>query len=241
MSGDGASAGAPLLRARDLTCAFDGRVALESLDLEVPRGWCVALVGHNGSGKSTAVRCLGGQQAPTRGEVRIGGFDAATAGADVARLRSVVPDEGVDALDLTVRERVEHVASEHGLGDRAPSAAAGILEQLGLHSRREAHAHQLSLGLHQRAQLACGLVRPFELLILDEPTRYLDVVATEQVVDRLVAELDRGCGLVLTSHDPELVRALADEALVLEEGRTVARGTPDDVLVSDAAVRAGLT
>jgi ABC-2 type transport system ATP-binding protein len=234
-----ADGGAPgtLLRVRGLRRAFDGVVAVDGLDLDVRRGWCIALLGHNGSGKSTVVRCLGGQLPPSRGSIEIDGHDALVDGPAVRALRAVVPDPALDRGDLTVRESVGRVAAAHARGEDAVDA---ILDEFGLTSRRDARPHQLSLGLQQRAELARGFVRPFELLVLDEPSQYLDLVATEQLVARLDGEPARGAGIVLTSHDPDLARAVADEAIILEDGREVARGTPDEVLAGDAAVRAGL-
>lgn len=234
----GAGSGSPaLLRVRDLRWAYDGGVAVDGLDLDVRRGWCIALLGHNGSGKSTVVRCLGGHLTPTEGSIEIDGHDALLDDPAVRALRAVVPDPSLDGDGLTVRETVGRAAAAHGLGDDAVDA---VLEEFGLTSRRDARPHQLSLGLQQRAQLAGGFVRPFELLVLDEPSQYLDLVATEHLVERLHGELARGAGIVLTSHDPDLARAVADEAIILEDGREVARGAPDAVLAGDAAVRAGL-
>ncbi|WP_052667542.1 ABC transporter ATP-binding protein [Nitriliruptor alkaliphilus] len=235
---DGAGGDPPaLLRVRGLQRAFDGGMAVDGLDLDVRRGWCTALLGHNGSGKSTVVRCLGGQLTPTRGSIEIDGHDALADESAVRALRAVVPDPSLDRDDLTVHESVGRVAAAHGRSDADVHA---VLEEFGLTSRRDARPHQLSLGLQQRAQLACGFVRPFDLLVLDEPSQYLDLVATEHLVARLHRELARGAGIVLTSHDPDLARAVADEAIILEDGREVARGAPSTVLAGEAAVRAGL-
>jgi ABC-2 type transport system ATP-binding protein len=234
------SARVPLLRARDLGVRFDEVVALAGLDLELQRGSCVAVVGHNGCGKSTLVRCLGGQVAPTAGHLEVDGRDPAEDPDRTARLRAVVPDPAVTDEDRTVREQLAAVATAHGLGPAVDGAVTTTLEAFGLTSRLEARPHQLSLGLRQRAQLATAFVRPAELLLLDEPTQYLDVAATEALVERLFDAMARGAGIVLTSHDPELARAVADEVLVLEDGRPVDRGAPQTVLSGAAAERAGL-
>jgi ABC-2 type transport system ATP-binding protein len=230
----------PVLRVRGLGRDHDQVVALDGLDLDVPRGGCAALVGHNGSGKSTAVRCLGGQLEPSRGSIEIDGRDAVADPSAVARLRAVVPDPSVTADGATVREQLERVTATHDLGPRAADAVDHTLELLGLTSRQHAAHHQLSRGLRRRAELACGLVRPADLLVLDEPTAYLDEASVDVVVRRLADALDHGVGVVLTTHDPDVARFLADEVIVLEDGRVADRGTPEQVLVGAAAARAGL-
>jgi ABC-2 type transport system ATP-binding protein len=229
-----------LLRVRGLGRDHGEVVALDGLDLDVPRGRCVAVVGHNGSGKSTVVRCLGGQLEPSRGSIEIDGRDAVADPVAAARRRAVVPDPSVTTDGTTVREQLERVASAHGLGPRAGAAVDHTLELLGLTSRQHAAHHQLSRGLRRRAELALGLVRPADLLVLDEPTAYLDEVSVEVVVRRLAEALEDGTGIVLTTHDPDVARFLADEVVVLEDGRVADRGTPEQVLAGAAAERAGL-
>lgn len=232
--------GAPLLEVRDLGKHYDGVVALDGLDLEVGRGSCVALLGHNGSGKSTAVRCIGSQLAPSSGSIRVDGRDTADDDVHTRATRAVVPDAPAFYPDLTVREHVELVATAHGLRAELEATIATVLDELGLASRAEALPQQLSSGLRQRAQLACAFVRPFDLLLLDEPTQYLDAASSDRLRIRLLAEKARGAGIVVTTHDPDLVHGLADELIVLEEGLVAARGDEATALASAAATRAGL-
>ncbi len=229
-----------LLVVHDLGKRYDDVVALAGLELTLARGTCVALLGHNGSGKSTAVRCIGGQLAPSSGSVVIDGRDAADDDVATRATRAVVPDAPAFYPDLTVREHVELVATAHGLGSEVADTVAAVLDEFGLTSRADALPQQLSSGLRQRAQLACGFVRPFDLLLLDEPTQYLDAASSERLRRRLLAEKARGAGLLLTTHDPDLVRGLADEVIVLEDGVVAARGDHASALASDAAARAGL-
>lgn len=215
-----------LLEVDRLTKHYGDVAALEDLELSLDRGGCVALVGHNGSGKSTAIGCVAGRLRPTSGSVRVDSTDIVATRDPVAsrRVMSVVPDTAAFYPDLTVREHLEVVALAHGLGRSTDDAVDAVLDDLGLTDRAGQLPQQLSAGLRQKAQLACGLVRPFELLVLDEPAQYLDAAATAWLLARLRRARDEGVGILLSSHDPAFVRELADEVIVLTDGRTT---TPD--------------
>ncbi|HSK24641.1 MAG TPA: ABC transporter ATP-binding protein [Egicoccus sp.] len=215
-----------LLEVDQLTKHYGDVAALTDLRLSLDRGGCVALVGHNGSGKSTAIGCVAGRLRPTSGRVLVEGTDIVTTRDPVAarRVMSVIPDTAAFYPDLTVREHLEVVALAHGLGRDTDDAVAAVLDDLGLTERAGQLPQQLSAGLRQKAQLACGLVRPFDLLVLDEPAQYLDVDATAWLLARLRQARDEGVGILLSSHDPAFVRELADEVIVLTDGRAT---TPD--------------
>lgn len=215
-----------LLEVEGLTKRYGEVAALEELAFAIDRGGCVALVGHNGSGKTTAIGCVAGRLRPTAGSVRVDGTDIVTTRDPVAarRLMSVVPDTAAFYPDLTVREHLEVVALAHGLGRDTDEAVATVLADLGLEDRAGQLPQQLSAGLRQKAQLACGLVRPFDLLVLDEPAQYLDVDATAWLLARLQRARDEGVGILLSSHDPAFVRELADDVIVLTDGRPTPAG-----------------
>ena len=215
-----------LLEVDQLTKHYGDVVALSDLHVSLDRGGCVALVGHNGSGKSTAIGCVAGRLPPTSGRVLVDGSDIVGMRDPVAarRLMSVVPDTAAFYPDLTVREHLEVVALAHGLGRGTDDAVAAVLDDLGLTERAGQLPQQLSAGLRQKAQLACGLVRPFELLVLDEPAPYLDVDAPAWLLARLRRARDEGVGILLSSHDPAFVGELADEVIELTDGRA----TPQD-------------
>lgn len=215
-----------LLEVTGLTKTYDEVPALVDLDLRVDRGACVALVGHNGSGKTTAIGCIGGRVRPTAGRVLVDGTDAVTARDPVAvrATRSVVGDTAAFYPDLTVREHLEVVAVAHGLGQGTDTAITALLDELSLAHRADHLPQQLSAGMRQKVQLACGLVRPFDLLVLDEPAQYLDQQTTAWLLERLRAERDRGAGVLLSSHDAGFVAEVADEVLVLTDGRAAPWG-----------------
>lgn len=216
--------------------------ALEGLDVWVPVGSCVGLVGHNGSGKSTAMQCIAARMRPSAGTVEVDGLDGLDErrGEQVRRLMSYVGDAPAFYPDLTVREHVELVGVAHGLGRQTAGAVEELLGELDLGARAEFRPHQLSAGMRQKAQLACGLVRPFEVLVLDEPAGHLDGTAAQWLRQRLAVERDRGAAVVVTSHDPAFLAGLVDEMVVLVDGRVGARGEYVEALSSEAAQRSGL-
>lgn len=167
----------PPLETEALGRAYGDLDALRELSLTVAAGECVVLLGANGSGKSTAVRAIAGLLEPTSGSVRVCGHDphrepeAERARAELA----LVPDNPLLYADLTVREHLALVAVAHGVaGPDAEARIDALLVRLGIDSRADFQPTQLSRGMRQKTQLACALIRPASLLVLDEPVVGLD-------------------------------------------------------------------
>jgi ABC-2 type transport system ATP-binding protein len=198
-------------------------VALQPFDLEVGGGECVALVGANGSGKSTAVRAISGLLEPSAGTVRVCGHDPHRE-PDGERARAalaLVPDAPVLYDDLTVRQHLELVALAHHVADPPVDA---WLDRLGLAARAEFLPRELSRGMRQKTMLACALVRPAALLVLDEPVVGLDP-PSQDLLRTVLAERKRaGAGVLLTTHQLAWADGLADRYLRLDEGAVVEAG-----------------
>ncbi|MEU9763917.1 ABC transporter ATP-binding protein [Streptomyces sp. NPDC047985] len=217
---------AALLTVRGVSRTFGEREALRAVDLEVAAGERVALLGPNGSGKSTLLRVACGRDRPTTGTVE---FDGEPMTEDDARVRARVAVVG-DVLscypDLTVRQHLELVAVAYDVpGDR--------IDELLCDQRLTDHADSLpsalSSGLLQAMLLASALLRPRDLLVLDEPEQRLDPGARGRLADVLRAEGDNGTAVLFATHHHELARA-AHRVIVLEDGGVVAQGSPDEVL-----------
>lgn len=233
---------AAVVRVRALAHAYGERVALDALDLDVAAGECVAVLGHNGSGKTTALRLIAGQLTPSSGSVRIVGVDPYHE-PEAARARAAVgfvPDTPVFYRDLTIREHVELVALTHGAPDGWEERADALLDALGMTDRADAFADSLSSGQRQRAQLACVLVRPLEVLLLDEPVLRLDPAGQRMLRVELERVLGEGVAVVVATHQPGFMVGVADRGLLLEDGRVAAVGDYGEVLTSDAALRLGV-
>jgi ABC-2 type transport system ATP-binding protein len=226
----------PTLVTRGLGRAYGRLVALDELNLSVDAGECVALIGVNGSGKSTTVRMIAGLLTPSQGEVRICGHDPfREPEAELARAATaVVPDSPLLYDDLTVRQHLELVAMAHGVVDGGGGSVGGsgwldariddLLERLELGDRGTYLPRELSRGMRQKTQLACALIRPAALLVLDEPVVGLDPPSQTRLRELLVAAKSEGVAVVMTTHQLRFADGVADRGVVLEEGRVVDEG-----------------
>jgi ABC-type multidrug transport system ATPase subunit len=215
------------LETKGLRREYGRLVALAGLDLAVEPGECVALIGANGSGKSTAVRAIAGLLEPTGGSVRVCGHDPhEEPAAEAARAAlALVPDTPLLYDDLTVREHLELVALSHGVyGDDIGERMNALIDRLGLGEREDFVPRELSRGMRQKAQLACALVRPARVLVLDEPVVGLDP-PSQLLLGTLLREAKAaGTAVLLTTHQMAFADGLADRAVMLEEGDVVDAG-----------------
>jgi ABC-2 type transport system ATP-binding protein len=217
---------------RGLVRRYGRLVGLGGLDLELQAGECVALLGANGSGKSTAVRTIAGLLEPSEGSVRVGGHDPhVEPEAEAARAAlALVPDAPVLYDDLTVRQHLELVALAHGVvDDGVEGRIEQLLERLGLTARAEFLPAELSRGMRQKTALACALVRPARLLVLDEPVVGLDPPSQALLAELLLEAKARGTAVLLTTHQVRFADGVADRAVLLGDGRVLDRGRWDDV------------
>jgi ABC-2 type transport system ATP-binding protein len=229
MTGARKAARPPLLALKQVSRHYGGRVALRPVDLDLAAGECVALVGHNGSGKSTLLRLAAGRDTPTSGSVRLDGVPMDENDPRVRARVAVVGDISACYPDLTVREHLALVAVAHGV-DQPLHWVDRSLADRGLAEHAEALPDSLSSGQLQSLLLACALVRPRDLLILDEPEQRLDPGARQRLADLLTAELADGVAVLLATHHPDLAMSVADRVLLLEDGVLLAQGAPQDVL-----------
>ena len=218
----------PVASLVDVHRSFGETRAIGGVSLSVGPGEVVGLLGHNGAGKTTAVRLLTGILAPNRGTVRVHGLDPVIDGREVRRRTGVV--SAVPAVDdrLTARQNLTFVTEVFGL-DRQVAAdrAADLLERFGLGGRPDEQVGGYSSGMRQRLALARALLTDPPLLLLDEPTAALDPVASRdvrEVLDGLAR--GRARSVLLCSHNLVEVQQLCDRVVVLEHGRVIADGAP---------------
>ncbi len=215
----------------DLTRSFDGRTALDALDLTVHRGEVLALLGPNGAGKTTTVRLLDGILRPDRGRARVLGFDPVREGREVRRRTGVLTENaGLDDR-LTARENLEYTARLRGFDrDEARRRTGEALERFGMADEADQRTVGFSTGQRKRVALARALLHDPELLFLDEPTSGLDPAATREVTD-LIGSLarDQGRTIVLATHFLGEAGRIADRMAVLHRGRLQAIGRPDEL------------
>ncbi len=222
----------PPLEAHEVSHSYGRLEALRDFSLTIVPGQCVALVGANGSGKSTAVRTLAGLVAPTAGYVRVEGFDPhAEPEAERARERlALVPDNPLLYGDLTVREHLELVTVAHGLaGSESDERIDALLDRLELGHRRDFRPAELSRGMRQKTQLACALIRPAAVLLLDEPVVGLDPPSQALLHAILSERKAGGCAVLLTTHQLGFAEGLADRGVLLAEGEIADAGSYREV------------
>jgi ABC-2 type transport system ATP-binding protein len=215
----------PALRLAGL-CKNFGRPAVDRLDLTVGRGELYALLGPNGAGKTTTLRMLVGLLAPDAGTVEVLGIDMARDPAAAKQEVAYLPDEPMLYGKLKPTEYLEFVAGLWGVSaEEAEPRARRLLEWLDLAK----HAHELtegfSRGMKQKLALAGALIHEPQLLVLDEPLTGLDAAAARQVKDLLLAHVDRGGTVILTTHILEVAERLAQRIGIIQNGRLIAEGT----------------
>jgi ABC-2 type transport system ATP-binding protein len=202
-----------VLRVRGLSRWFGEHRVLSTVDLDLAAGSATAVVGPNGSGKTTLLRCVAGLDRPDEGEVRLDGRPVDETDPRVRAAVAGVLDDVDFFPDLSVVEHLELLAFAHGAPDAA--TVTEVLDALGLAPARDQLPATLSSGQRRRLALASCFVRPRRLLLLDEPEQRLDTAGRQWLADRLVAEKAAGHAVLLASHDPQLVAAVADDTLAL--------------------------
>jgi ABC-2 type transport system ATP-binding protein len=205
----------PVVKLERLTVRYGKLTAVAEMSLEVPKGAVYALLGRNGSGKSSTVRCLLGQQRPTSGRTRILGFDSWKGRRRAMERVGVVP-ENPDVPPETTADRVERFMA-HTTPFWRSANYFDRLESLGV-PRKQRFA-RLSKGQQRQLALAIALAGSPRLLVLDDPTLGLDAVARRKLYEELIGELaDRGTTVFLTTHDLSGVERIADRVGVIQGG-----------------------
>jgi ABC-2 type transport system ATP-binding protein len=213
-----------MLEAEDLTASYADYTALQGVTCRVESGQTVALVGPNGAGKSTFMRLAAGLLDPSGGWVTIDGHPAGS--LEARALLSYLPDTPALYDDLSLNEHLEYVARLHGV-DQWEDRAADLLDRLGLADRGDDPPGGFSRGMRQKASIALAFVRPFVVLLADEPFDGLDP-PSRQALDELVAEAaGAGAAVILATHRVEVVEQ-ADRCLAIEDGRLVYDGPAGD-------------
>ncbi|MDY7227555.1 ABC transporter ATP-binding protein [Hyalangium rubrum] len=225
-----------LLDTQGLLAGYGAAPVLQGVDLTVRAHELWAVLGPNGTGKSTLLRGVLGMLPWTRGTVRLLGRERARWDArELARRVAWVPQtfepaEGFSGLELVLMGRSPHLGLWGLTSERDVALARAVLEELGVAYLADRPGEELSGGERRMLLLARGLVQEPALLLLDEPTAFLDVAHQVGALARVRARVDSGLGAVAVLHDVNLAAAFATHVLLLRDGRALAQGPVDTVL-----------
>ncbi|MCV2356202.1 ABC transporter ATP-binding protein [Paucibacter sp. B2R-40] len=230
----------PLVELRDVTCGYGDRVILEQVNLCVPRGKVLALIGTSGGGKTTVLRLLGRQIRPIKGQVLFDGQDIGPLNlADlyaVRRRMGMLFQFGALFTDLSVFENVAFPLREHTKLTESMIRDLVLmkLNSVGLRGARDLMPSEISGGMARRVALARAIALDPDLVLYDEPFAGLDPISLG-VAARLIRDLNDALGLtsIIVSHDLHETFAIADEVAMIANGRVVAQGTPDELRRSE--------
>jgi iron complex transport system ATP-binding protein len=228
------------LTANAITLAYGDRTVVKSLDLAVAPGRITAIVGANGCGKSTLLRALSRLLVPRSGAVVLDGHELHRLHAkQVARMLGLLPQnpiapEGIAVADLVGRGRHPHQRALAPWTRRDHEAVAEALEMTDTIDLADRAVDELSGGQRQRVWIAMALAQETDILLLDEPTSFLDVAHQIEVLDLLVdLNRTRGTTVVMVLHDLNLAARYADEMVAMHDGCIHAKGRPHEVITSD--------
>ncbi|WP_280439379.1 ABC transporter ATP-binding protein [Nocardia cyriacigeorgica] len=232
--------GSHRLAADGVTLGYGERVIVDRLSLDIAPGVITTVIGPNGCGKSTLLRSLGRLLKPSTGQVLLDGKAISSMKTkDVARIVGMLPQtpvapEGLTVADLVARGRHPHQSWIKQWSATDESEVLTALEQTGIADLAHRSLDELSGGQRQRAWISMALAQGTDILLLDEPTTYLDLAHSLEVldlVDRLHDELGRTVVMVL--HDLNLAIRYSDQLIVMRDGRIIAQGAPADIIDAD--------
>jgi len=234
------STDSPLIELRDVSCGYGDRVILEHVNLQVPRGKVLALIGTSGGGKTTVLRLLGRQIRPISGQVLFDGQDLSTLNSDqlyaVRRRMGMLFQFGALFTDLSVFENVAFPLREHTKLSEVMIRDLVLmkLNAVGLRGARDLMPSEISGGMARRVALARAIALDPDLVLYDEPFAGLDPISLG-VAARLIRDLNDALGLtsIIVSHDLHETFAIADQVAMIANGRVVAQGTPEELRHSD--------
>jgi len=218
-----------MIEARDLTKWYGPILALDRVDLSVPKGRIVGFLGPNGAGKTTTIRILTCFMPATGGNATVNGFDVFTESAQVRRQIGYLPEATPLYPEMRVTEQLHHFGKLHGLNRKQRKARIEALsDRCGLTQIASRPIGHLSKGNRQRVGLAQAMLHDPPVLILDEPTAGLDPTQIGEV-RKLIKSLAGEKTILLSTHILPEVERTCEELVVIAGGRVVAGGTPDEL------------
>jgi ABC-2 type transport system ATP-binding protein len=225
-----------MIQIDNLVKAFGPKRAVDGISFTVERGEVLGFLGPNGAGKSTTMRMITGFMPPTAGRVKVGTYDVAESPIEAKRLIGYLPENAASYPDMTVRAFLNFMAELRGLeGGARKKAVNHVVELCFLENVLHQSIDTLSKGYKHRTCLAQALIHDPQVLIMDEPTDGLDPNQKHEVRN-LIRELGANKAIIFSTHILEEVDAACTRAIIIDRGRIVANGTPEELrAMSDLA------
>ena len=214
----------PVIEVKGLVKRYGRFTAVDDLTFSVARGRVLALLGPNGAGKSTTIRAITGQLVPTTGTISVGGHDVVSSPLEAKTLIGYVPDRPYLYPNLTGRELLRFLGRLRRVRD-AERKASELLERFELSRAADELVQTYSHGMRQRLTFCAALLHGPEALVIDEPMVGLDPRGARDVRALMRRHADDGGVVLLTTHSLAVAEAVADDIVVMSQGRAVARGT----------------
>jgi len=227
----GPDRGTDVVVIEDLVKVFDrGRVrAVDGVDLCVPRGHVIALVGPSGSGKSTVLRCINGLEIPSSGSITVDGRELTAKSSDLDAIREEV---GMVFQSFNLFQHlsvIENVTIAQRVVRKRSKQDAERLERVGIPEKADSSPRELSGGQQQRVAIARSLAMNPKLMLFDEPTSALDPEMIKEVLDVMLELAEAGMTMVVVTHEMGFARAAAQHLVVMDHGRIVEQGVPSQI------------
>jgi len=218
-----------MIRIDNLVKTFGAKRAVDGVSFTVERGEVLGFLGPNGAGKSTTMRMVTGFMPPTSGKVTVGGFDVVQSPLEAKRLIGYLPENAAAYPDMTVQGFLEFAAEIRGLSGAARRKALHrVVDLCFLESVLGQSIDTLSKGYRHRTCLAQALIHDPQVLVMDEPTDGLDPNQKHEVRN-LIREIGKTKAILFSTHSLEEVDAACTRAIIIDRGRIVASGTPDEL------------
>ena len=225
-----------VISVRNVVKRFGNLTAVDGISFEVRHGETYGLLGPNGAGKTTTMRMLSALSPVTSGELSVAGINVAKSGRDVRHILGVVTQhDGLDSA-LAVDQNLSAYGYLAGLSrDRAHERAMEVLEFFGLADRAHSNVYELSGGMKRRLAISRALMTSPEVVIMDEPTTGLDPQSRYRVWEQLAIMKEAGVTILMSTHYMEEAATLCDRLSIMDHGRILDEGAPDDMVLRHAS------